>query len=149
MENEIRELMGRTIEFPSGYVAVPSSAAHEMEVLLSKPLKVVTYVDEMQSCNECTLNALKECYKQISLMDKEHVAYIVVFCCDDLKKLQSVVEKAGVSFPIICYQTDVFKAVNELDVLACNRTFLIDEDSRIILVGEPFDYRRKNIQVLS
>lgn len=40
------------------------------------------------------------------------------------------------------YDSDVFKVENKLDVLDQNRTFLLDRNNKIVLVGEPFSLPR-------
>ena len=56
--------------------------------------------------------------------------------------------------PLMFYDSEVFKTENRLDVLARNKTFLLDQDNKIVLVGEPFNNQKllnlyvKEIQIL-
>lgn len=78
--------------------------------------------------------------KEVKALTGRHIVfpegYMPLPACDSL-----YADSMHLSVPLLYYDCDVFGRVNELDVLARNKTFLLDRDDNIVLVGEPFYIR--------
>ena len=135
---EIKEMMGREIVFSKCYSFVSQDKSFNKEDFISKEIKMITYVSKDQSCNECTLNALQKWHAQVKDIMVGDFTYIIVFCSDDKTSLLKALDNIYIPTPIICYETDIFEKENKLDVLAKNKTFLLNRENKIVLVGEPF-----------
>lgn len=132
---EVEEMYGRKITFVEPYEIISSNES--MESIIEKEVKVVSYIDDFP-CTDCTLNMLIDWIEVINSIDKD-LGYLIIIRTNDVDELTKHIENKGIAHPIICYQTDAFKVENKLDVLARNRTFLLDKNDRIVLVGEPFN----------
>ena len=135
---EIKEMMGREIVFPKHYTILHHENYFNGKRLLSQNAKMITYVDENQSCNECTLKALCRWHDVVREIGEADFVYIIIFCNEDKKKVREAIRQIGITFPIMCYDTPIFEKENRLDVLARNKTFLLNRENKIVLVGEPF-----------
>jgi len=134
IESEITNLMGRKIAFLDGYNVI--QAKGNIDFQNEGKIKIISYIEDV-NCTECTVKMIKgwaDCVKNIS----SDVEYVIVLGGAEndmfLKKDMHFDTKCH----IISYNSDVFKTHNKLDVLARNRTFLLNEKNEIILVGEPF-----------
>ena len=134
---EVKDMYGRKIAFVRPYSSIPSSRTLALDSTMSKDIKVVSYLENF-SCTDCALNKLVNRIEIINSIDKD-LGYLIVIRTNDVDELTKHIENKGISHPIMCYQSDAFKVENKLDVLARNRTFLLDKNDRIVLVGEPFN----------
>ncbi len=82
--------------------------------------------------------------KEVKALTGRHIVfpegYMPLPACDSL-----YADSMHLSVPLLYYDCDVFGRVNELDVLARNKTFLLDRDDNIVLVGEPFYNERLSL----
>lgn len=135
--NEIKELSHRKILFCKGYKELPCNSNFSLEELLNKDVKIITYMDNI-SCTSCGSKTLKLWQKEIKQLNKD-VAYIIILHSDYDDKIFEMTENLSLDFPLMYYDTDIFESENKLKgKLACNKTFLLNKDNEIVLVGEPF-----------
>ena len=131
LTKDVMELMGRKIAFPTGY--------HEslsVDSLLTKDIKMVSYIDDFP-CTSCGVKMLHAWIEEVKEIDPE-VAYVIVVQTQEKNVLFENIDSMRLPCPLMYYDTSVFDEVNELDVLARNKTFLLNKENRIVLVGEPF-----------
>ena len=135
--NEVKELMHRKISFPNGYEEFSCNSEYSLDNLLKQNVKVVTYMEDL-SCTSCGVKTLKLWQKEIKEIDK-NVAYIIVLHSDSKEQISDMTKTLSLDLPIMYYQTNIFEQKNTLEgILARNKTFLLDKENKIILVGEPF-----------
>ena len=104
---------------------------------MRQDIKIVSYYGEVV-CTSCCEKNLKRWQDEIKKIDKD-VAYIIVAHSSDNKEFMDFADSLSLDFPLMLYKSDIFEKYNNLeDVLARNRTFLLNKDNEIILVGEPF-----------
>lgn len=66
------------------------------------------------------------------------VAYVIVVQTQEKNVLFENIDSMHLPCPLMCYDTSVFGEANKLDVLARNKTFLLNKENKSMLVGEPF-----------
>lgn len=137
MIREIKELSGREIIFPSGYVSLSSDKSLSVDSLLRQNIKIVSYIDNLQ-CTSCGVKMLHTWIDDVFNIDST-VSYVIIVQTQHKKSLFENIEAMRLTRPLMYYDTSIFGDVNKLDVLARNKTFLLDKDNKIILVGEPWN----------
>lgn len=137
VENEIRNLFGRQITFPTGYVSLSYHDSLSVDSLLTKDIKMVSYIDDLP-CTSCGVRMLRSWAEEVKEIDPE-MAYVIVVQTQEKDVLFENIDSMRLSCPLMYYDTSVFGEVNKLDVLARNKTFLLNKENKIVLVGEPFN----------
>lgn len=138
---DIEQLTGNKIEFPEGYVELSCSSSLRLENLLNQDVKIVSYIDNV-ACTACCAKYLKAWQTEINNLD-ENVAYIVVVRSTEKKEFLNFADSLSLDYPLMFYDSDIFGKQNGLkDILARDRTFLLNKDDEVILVGEPFGRER-------
>ena len=93
------------------------------------------------SCTSCGIKTLKLWQKEIKELNKD-VAYIIILHSDYDDKIFEMTKRLSLDFPLMYYDSKVFEERNGLKgILACNKTFLLNKNNEIILVGEPLGER--------
>lgn len=133
---EVQALSGRKITFPTGYESLSYHESLSVDSLLTKDIKMVSYIDDFP-CTSCGVKMLHAWIEEVKEIDPE-VAYVIVVQTQEKNVLFENIDSMRLPCPLMYYDTSVFDEVNELDVLARNKTFLLNKENRIVLVGEPF-----------
>ena len=134
IKNEIETLMGRRIEFLDGYHVL--SANETLDFCDNGKIKVVSYIEDVK-CTECTIKMLNKWIECVNSMSSD-VEYVIVLADVDTDIFDKQIKCLKKKCSVISYDTDAFKMHNNLNVLARNRTFLLNDKNEIVLVGEPF-----------
>lgn len=135
--NEIKVLTHRKISFVDGYNEFQCNCNISLDSLISQDLKIITYIDNI-SCTSCGIKTLKMLQKEIKLIDKD-IAYIIVLHSENKDKFLKMTETLSLEYPIMYYQSNIFEKKNNLEgIFAKNKTFLLNKNNEIVIVGEPF-----------
>lgn len=149
---EIKEMYGRKITFVSGYESISYNDSLSVDSIIKKKIKIVSYIDDFP-CTSCTFNMLEDWISTIETLSKD-VIFLIILNARNKEELRANLKIHRIHLPVMYYKTDTFKIQNQLDVLARNRTFLLNQDDEIVLVGEPFQNKsmcelyKKNINKL-
>lgn len=134
---DIKRLTHQRIFFPNGYVELPCNSHKRLDSLIKQDIKIVSYYGEVV-CTSCCAKNLKMWQENIKKIDKD-VAFIIVAHSADNNEFMEFSDSLSLEYPLMYYKTNIFGENNNLeDVLAKNRTFLLNKDNKIVLVGEPF-----------
>lgn len=136
ISNEVRDLYGRKIAFPDGYVSLSYHDSVSVDSLLTKDVKLVSYIDNLP-CTSCGVKMLHAWIEEVKEIDPE-VAYVIVVQTQEKNVLFENIDSMRLPCPLMYYDTSVFGEANKLDILARNKTFLLNKENKIVLVGEPF-----------
>lgn len=137
---EVKDMIGSTITFPERYTIITKTGIVSHMSLKSEKIRIVTYIDGLQSCSECQFNALKNWEKDIEVIGGGNVEYVVIFSGIREEQLQSAVDKYSLQIPLVLCKTADFGFKNSLhNKLTKNKTFLLNTRNEIVLVGEPFN----------
>lgn len=106
--------------------------------IFSKNVKVITYIDYELPCRECIvreINTWKETINSIT----PHVDYFLIIESENRVNVEKMICDYGLDVPVLYYSTDAFGEKNGIKgVLARNKTYLLDKENKIVVVGEPF-----------
>ena len=135
---QAKKLYGKKIEFPASYFPIAAEGrAFSIDAELAKPLKIVTYIDK-NSCSECALRILLHWSKLLEELSGDTVGFIPVVYPIDVIDLIEALNNLHIDLPLFYDIDDMFLKMNKLEkALAKNRTFLLDSDNKIIVIGEP------------
>ena len=141
MESEIIYLTGRKIEFLDDYHIILTK--EKCGFLNVERIKVISYIEDVK-CTECTVKMITEWVDCVNNLASD-VEYVIVFGGQENDVFDKELDHLATTCHIISYSSDIFKIHNTLDVLARNRTFLLNEENEIVLVGEPFGNEKMKI----
>lgn len=143
VEKEIRDLYGKEIVFPEEYTFMGSNNMSNADIIFEKDVKIVTYIEDFQ-CTSCIYKMVVEWSDQIRSIFKDDVYYVVVMSSEDKEQLEELFRNHPIGASIFLYENSIFGVKNDLDiVLSRNRTFMLNKQNRIVVVGEPFDDEKK------
>jgi hypothetical protein len=114
----------RSFQINRGWVLRPKSDSY----------KLVTYVDG--TCGQC----IYELENWKSFVEKEKlsdVQFIVFVRTLDLKVIEELLKQVGFDYPVIIDYEDSFSIANELSPKRIEQTFLLDQNNKIVLIGNP------------
>ena len=132
VEQEIKTMIGRQITFPAGYKEYINNENTNLNTALNADYKVVSYVSNIP-CTECGINMICEWSKQIADLK---IPYIIVVNSDNQKIFDEVISTNKIGACLIYYSTDIFEENNKLNVLARNKTFMLNKTNQIVVVGD-------------
>lgn len=133
--SEIEMLSKQSITFVDGFVELPCNSSIKLDSILKKDVKIVSYLTDI-SCTSCGVKTLRIWQKDLQKIDKRVVPIIVVHSQN--QEFQKITDSLSLDLPLMYYDSKVFGEKNNLEeVLARNRTFLLNKENKIILVGEP------------
>lgn len=134
--SEIEMLSKQSISFVDGYVELPCNSEVKLEDLMRKDVKIVSYLTNI-SCTSCGVKTLRIWQEELQKIDKRVACVIVVHSEDP--EFRKLADSLSLDLPLMYYDSKIFGEENNLEeVLARNRTFLLNKENKIILVGEPF-----------
>ena len=134
--NEVKGLSNQKISFVDGYTELQCNSRIKLDSLLKNEIKVVTYIDDMP-CSSCAVRALKSWQREIKNIDKD-LAYLIIVHTDD-RAFVDMADTISLDFPLMYYNSNKFGESNKLEgLLTRNKTFLLNKDNKVVLVGEPF-----------
>ena len=133
---EVKELQGKPISFIDGYQYDNPDLSVSVDSCLQSKIKMVSYWEDF-SCTQCAYKILVKWEKEFHEKIGSNVNYIFIINSME-KNLISELRHMGFSLPILLYPDNSYGQKNQLNVLARNKTFLLDENNKIVVVGEPF-----------
>jgi len=133
--SEIEMLSKQSITFVDGFVELPCNSDVKLDSLLKKNVKIVSYLTDI-SCTSCGVKTLKIWQEELQKIDKRVVPVIVVHSTN--QEFRKMTDSLSLDLPLMYYDSKIFGEKNNLEeVLARNRTLLLNKENEIILVGEP------------
>jgi hypothetical protein len=138
IEQVIREWQEREIQIPSEKIEYMTMGRHDTLCLdfWNKPYKILTYIDSV-GCTGCQLG-LAQWRKLIDsmLIQQLDVSFLFVVHSSDYEMFEYMLIENNFSYPIIYDRKNNFDKLNHF-LPAPYRTFLLDKDNKILLVGSP------------
>lgn len=136
---EARSLYGKRIVLPSEYESISYSGIPNVGNEIAKKFKIATYIDSI-SCGDCAFRLVKEWDKLLKdIPATADVGFIPVIYPSDREEIRRLLGLFEIEWPLLYDIRDEFLTKNKLEVLARNKTFLLDEKNRIIVIGEPLN----------
>lgn len=133
-QNIINQWLGKEVLFPNSINTEQDSIWKQM---INKKLKLLTIIDT-NNCTECRLR-LYDWEKYIKDMDtiNSNITFLFVVHAKDYSIVDIIKEKNKFTYPIFY---DYKNQIGELNKFPQNprfQTFLLDENNKVILVGNP------------
>ncbi len=138
---QIIQLMGKQISIDESYqsISVRNEEADSLSALyeFEKPIKIITYMDS-SACTQCAMQILITWNKILNEVLSDSVGFITVVAPTDPIKIKLALSALKLENSLLYDTNDIFLKDNKLtNILARNRTFLLDAQNHIVLVGEP------------
>ena len=135
---QAKKLYGKKIKLPAEYLSIASGeGVFSIDTELSKPLKIVTYLDK-NSCSECALKIFNHWEELLKEVSGYSFGFIPIVFPNDISALKDAMSALQIDFPLFYDKDNKFLKINKLEkTLARNRTFLLDANNKIIVIGEP------------
>ena len=136
---QAKKLYGKKITFPTEHLSLTGAEdAVSIDAELAKPYKIVTYLDE-NSCSECALQILKHWETLLGEVSDYSVGFVPVVYPNDTTGLKNALQALQINSPLFYDKENHYIKMNKLEkVLARNRTFMLDGNNKITVIGEPF-----------
>ncbi len=100
--------------------------------------KIVTYVDST-GCTGCKMRlpAWDKFLNSFKMNQEINVGILMLINTHDRNKIESIVNKFDYYHPIVIDSLNSFKTINDLSDKLEYQTFLLDNDNKIIAIGNP------------
>ena len=148
-EREIRRLIGRKVDLTGPYLYMDSINVFDT-IPYGSGVRIMTILD-YNECYTCTFKALINLQ---NLIQKEKNIYsdinvLAVAKQLDIEKAQNELKRWNLKTILMVDSTDYYIRKNHFEkLLHRNRTFIIDNANRIVLVGDPILSRQLRPQFL-
>jgi hypothetical protein len=135
--SEARRLYGKRIVLPSNYESISYSGVPNVSNGIAKKFKLVTYIDST-TCGECAFRLVKEWDELLKeIPETSDVGFIPIIYPSDREEIRGLLGLFRIEWPLLYDTNNKFLTENKLQVRSRNKTFLLDEKNRIIVIGEP------------
>lgn len=137
-KRQIIRLNNTQILFDIPLKAITKDTITEISVEeLPNEIKIVSYLDQ-QSCTRCMFNMVRMMEDIVMHFDVPVNVYYVVYP-SDIDTIQTIMNELQLNSTLLYDVNNKYLRRNNLDkIYARNRTFLLDKENRICVVGEPF-----------
>lgn len=132
---QIKKLIGQEIRFDDNFELIHGDNDHTTKNPLDSDIKIVTYIDSA-SCTKCALQILLLWNRRLIEVQND-VGFVAVIFPTKKQIIKTALNEMGISYPLMYDTNKNFISQNKLNVLARNRSFLLDKNNRIVIVGEP------------
>ena len=139
--NVIKQWQGKEICMPGSLHFKSFGRDTTCNLLLSEPFRVLTYVDP-ETCTSCQLG-LTQWKGFIDLCEQLQldVGFLFVINSTDYPEFEYNLKMYDFSYPVIYDANDDFNKLNSFPKEQVLRTFLLDAENRVVIIGSPFKNR--------
>jgi len=136
-ESMVKKWVGAEIHIPSNIVYKSISKDTVSKSIFNHSYKILVYVDST-GCTGCRLglDEWKEIIDRCQTKNYD-VGFLFVVQSSDYGKFEHKLEMANFTYPIIYDITDNFNNANRFPSEDKFRTFLLDKDNRVVIIGSP------------
>ena len=135
----VKQLYGKALDFSwSGFHVMSDTVLPCYDI--NKPITIVTHIND-GLCNDCFSRYLKTAEKFVGTFHCDSVQYICIMAPRPIESIQYSIQLSGISdsnVKVICDANNQYLTKNKIDKLESgDNAFLIDENHKIILMGDP------------
>ena len=135
--NELLKLTGRKISFESLDTILYPSNYLGPEDPINGDIKIVTYIYDL-TCSTCGIKILQKWQELLKDTGRE-VSFVVVAHTEAKDEIRMALDELEIDYPVYCDPDDGYIKDNRLFVKAIYRSFLLDCNNKVVLVGEPLN----------
>lgn len=132
-------MMGSKIDFNFEMNEISTDTIIFQAVIPEDCYRIVSFIPKIE-CSKCMLKIIPVMDTIAALMNKSECTKLVIITdYNDNDELQKTLGELNVSHSIYVDINNKFLEKNEMtNVMARNKTILVDKNGKIVLVGEPF-----------
>ena len=134
----VKEWKNKEIVFPENIVYTIYGKDTIDYVTTKTSYTIVSYIDSV-GCTSCRLQLFRwrEYITEQDSLSLGNVTYKFIFHPKDIKELSSLLRKDNFDFPVWIDNEDSFNGMNELPSEHAFHTFLLDDENRVVVIGDP------------
>lgn len=134
----VREMDGKQIVFPDDIIYTVYGTDTVNYVVPEQEYTIVSYIDSI-GCTSCKLqlHRWKEFINEMDSLSGNLVSFRFIFHPKDKKELNYLFKRDKFDVPVWIDQEDSFNKMNKLPENDTFHTFLLDDNSKIIAIGNP------------
>lgn len=141
VERLTKEWYGKEIVFPKGMTATimgDNTVAYSDSDYEKTTRKIVFYADSL-GCASCDLNLLEwmDFMEAADSITRHDISFFFYFAPEKERDIIWALKLDGFTAPVFIDSEKKFDALNRLPENQLFRTFLLDKDNKIILIGNP------------
>ena len=146
----VREWQNREIIFPKGLVFTRHGRDTTDYTIPPSSHKILTYVDSI-GCTSCKLqlHKWKEFIEEVDSLTYGTVPVIFIFHPKDLREISYLLKRDGIDIPVCIDMADEINALNRFPTHQQFQTFLLDDENKVVFIGNPVHNLRMKEMYLS
>lgn len=146
----VREWQNKEVVFPAGLVFTKHGRDTVEYEFPHSSHKILVYVDSI-GCTSCKLqlHKWKEFIEEVDSLTSGTVAVLFFFHPKDLREISYLLKRDGVDIPVCIDVDDKLNAMNRFPVHQEFQTFLLDDENKVVFIGNPVHNLRVKEMYLS
>ncbi|ROT19287.1 DUF1573 domain-containing protein [Muribaculaceae bacterium Isolate-113 (HZI)] len=138
-ENAIALWLGKEIVIPEGSIYQIGDTAVEY-CFDAADFKIVTYIDST-GCTACRmkLNEWDKFINELKGIDDVEINFVLIIDSKDKYKITDILKTNSFDHPVIIDTEFGFSKLNEISENVKLHTFLLDDDNKVVIVGNPIN----------
>ncbi|MBQ3190746.1 MAG: DUF1573 domain-containing protein [Bacteroides sp] len=134
----VSEWMGKEIKFPERSVFTVQGKDTVDFTYQNADYKVLVYVDSV-GCTSCKLqlDRWKKVMNEITEEADKDIPFLFFFHPKDMKELRYLTRRDSFTYPVCFDEKDELNVLNRFPSDMTFQTFLLDEENRVVSVGNP------------
>ena len=134
----VKEWTGKEINFPERSVFTVQGKDTVDFTFQDVDYKVLVYVDSV-GCTSCKLqlDSWKKVIKEMTEETGKDIPFLFYFHPKDMKELRYLTRRDNFTYPVCFDEKDELNALNRFPSDMTFQTFLLDEENRVVSVGNP------------
>ena len=134
----VKEWTGKEINFPERSVFTVQGKDTVDFTFQDADYKVLVYVDSV-GCTSCKLqlDSWKKVIKEMTEETGKDIPFLFYFHPKDMKELRYLTRRDNFTYPVCFDEKDELNALNRFPSDMTFQTFLLDEENRVVSVGNP------------
>lgn len=139
IKKEIKKMMGSKIDLKFEANEISADTIIYQSVIPEDCYRIVSFIPKIE-CSKCMLRIIPVMDSIAAIMNKSECTKLVIITDhNDYDVLQKTLGELNVSHSIYVDVNNEFLEKNEMtNIMARNKTVLVDKKGKIVLVGEPF-----------
>lgn len=131
----VKEWSGKEIKFPSTFDTIKYSNSKGKDIY---DYKIFVYIDSI-GCSSCKLqlHEWKKFITELNSTTNKEIQYIFILHPKDIREIKIQAKINKFNHPLYFDKNNDFEKLNKFPSEASLQTFLLDQDNRVILLGNP------------
>lgn len=134
----IKEWLGKEVIFPNNMNFTVEGGDTVDNTLFDKPYTIMTYADTV-GCIGCKLQLAnwKSFIIELDSIVPDKIQYLFLLYPQKISEIQHLLRRENFDYPICIDKNDTVNKLNHFPIEIAFRTFLLDNNSKVIAIGNP------------